>query len=49
MADLPTAPIPDDINTLYPVWSIDLAGNALVGNGADEIMSLDEIHEERTY
>lgn len=49
MADLPSAPIPDDIDTGYPVWSIDLAGNALVATGADSIMSLDEIREARKY
>lgn len=43
MAALPSAEIPADIDTGYPVWAVDLSGYALVGPGADEIESLDAI------
>lgn len=43
MTDLPTAEIPSDIDTSYPVWAVDMSGRALVGPGADEIETLDEI------
>ncbi len=45
MASLPTAPIPDDIDTSYPVWAVDQNGMALVGTNADEVESLDEIRD----
>lgn len=43
MTSLPSAEIPADIDTSYPVWAVDLDGNALVGGSADEIETLDEI------
>lgn len=45
MTDLPSAPIPDDIDTFFPVWAVDRRGLALVGAGADEVMSLEEIRD----
>ena len=47
MSDLPSAPIPDDIDTSYPVWAVDIAGRALVGEAADKIMSINEIREAK--
>ena len=43
MDELPSAPIPEDIDTSYPVWAVDEHGNALVGPKADSIETLDEI------
>lgn len=43
MTSLPSAEIPADIDTSYPVWAVDLDGNALVGDDANEIETLDEI------
>lgn len=43
MSSLPTAEIPSDIDTSYPVWAVDLSGNALVGSDADEVETLDAI------
>ena len=45
MAALPSAEIPDDIDTGYPVWACDKAGRCLVGTVADEIETLDQIRE----
>ena len=42
LADLPTAGIPDDIDTSYPVWACDVQGRCLVGN-LDRVQTLDEI------
>jgi acyl-[acyl carrier protein]--UDP-N-acetylglucosamine O-acyltransferase len=42
-SDLPSAPIPDDIDTGYPVWAMDVQGYALVGDDARDIEHIDEI------
>lgn len=46
MTSLPSAEIPADIDTTYPVWAIDAQGRALVGAGADSIETLDEIRAD---
>ena len=46
MASLPGAPIPDDIDTSYPVWAMDRSGNMLVGNDADQTMTIEEYRSE---
>lgn len=43
MSDLPSEPIPEDINTGYPVWAMDKNGMCLVGASCDGIESLDEV------
>lgn len=40
---LPSAPIPDDIDTGYPVWAVDVHGVALVGDDMRGVESLDSI------
>jgi len=40
---LPSAPIPEGVDTAYPVWAIDKQGMALVGEGADEVESIEEV------
>lgn len=47
MTSLPTAAIPDDVDTSYPVWAIDYSGHMLVGDAADDIMSLDDYRANR--
>jgi len=42
MAELPTADIPADVDTSFPVWAIDASGKMLVGEDADQIMSIEE-------
>jgi len=42
MNSLPSAPIPKEV-VGYPVWAIDKHGMALVGPGADEIESVEEV------
>jgi hypothetical protein len=42
-SNLPSAPIPNDIDTGYPVWAMDVQGCALVGLGARDIEHIDEI------
>ena len=37
MTSLGGAPLPDDVDTSYPVWAMDSAGNMLVGDLADSI------------
>jgi hypothetical protein len=46
MSALPTAPIPKDVDTSYPVWAMDRDGDMLVGADADDIMSLEEYRRE---
>ncbi|WP_394155693.1 hypothetical protein [Loktanella salsilacus] len=46
MTSLPTADIPDDIDTSYPVWAVDLDGYALVGDQANEIETIEHIREQ---
>jgi hypothetical protein len=43
MDSLPSAPIPEGVDTGYPVWAVDKRGMALVGPGADEVESVDEV------
>lgn len=43
MDSLPSAPIPEGIDTGYPVWAVDTRGMALVGPGADEVESVEEV------
>jgi hypothetical protein len=43
MSALPTAAIPTDIDTTFPVWAVDVHGNALVGNDARDIQTLDQV------
>ena len=43
MDALPSAPIPGGVDTGYPVWAVDKHGQALVGEGADEVESIEEI------
>ena len=43
MDSLPSAPIPEGVDTAYPVWAIDKRGMALVGPGADEVESVEEV------
>jgi len=40
---LPSAPIPEGVDTAYPVWAVDKQGMALVGPGADEVESVEEV------
>ena len=43
MDALPSAPIPEGVDTGYPVWAVDQMGMALVGPGADEVESVEEV------
>jgi len=43
MDSLPSAPIPEGVDTAYPVWAVDKHGMALVGPGADEVESVEEV------
>jgi len=43
MEALPSAPIPEGVDTAYPVWAVDQQGMALVGPGADEVESVEEV------
>jgi hypothetical protein len=43
MDSLPSAPIPEGVDTGYPVWAVDQMGMALVGPGADEVESVEEV------
>jgi len=43
MDSLPSAPIPEGVDTAYPVWAVDQMGMALVGPGADEVESVEEV------
>lgn len=45
MSNLPSANIPSDIDTSYPVWAVDEKGMALVGEAADSIEPISEIRE----
>ena len=40
---LPSAPIPEGVDTAYPVWAVDKQGMALVGPGADEVESIEVV------
>ena len=43
MSDLPSIEIPEGVDTAYPVWAVDKRGMALVGPGADEVESVEEV------
>lgn len=43
MADLPSAEIPEGMDTSYPVWAIDAHGRCLVGDEANEIETSEEV------
>lgn len=43
MDSLPSAPIPEGVDTAYPVWAVDKQGMALVGPGADKVESIEEV------
>ena len=43
MDSLPSAPIPEGVDAAYPVWAVDKQGMALVGPGADEVESVEEV------
>ena len=43
MDALPSAPIPEGVDVGYPVWAVDKRGMALVGPGADEVESVEEV------
>jgi hypothetical protein len=45
-ANLPSAPIPEWVDTGYPVWAVDANGCALVGAGADEVLHLDDLRAD---
>lgn len=47
LTDLPTAPMPDDVDTSFPVWAMDKQGRMLVGDTADQIETLDEYRDYR--
>ncbi len=47
MANLPTADIPDDADTSYPIWAMDNDGYCLVGEDADGIEYIDDIIEQQ--
>jgi hypothetical protein len=49
MCDLPSEPIPDDVDTGYPVWAMDKQGYCLVGDDATSTAHLDEIRENCKY
>jgi hypothetical protein len=48
-SDLPSAPIPDDIDTGYPVWAMDVQGYALVGLDARDIEHVDTIRDRYRF
>jgi hypothetical protein len=41
MAELGGVPLPDDVETCFPVWAMDQKGDMLVGDGADDIENID--------
>jgi hypothetical protein len=45
-ADLPSAPIPEWVDTSYPVWAVDVNGYALVGSGLDEVLHIECLPSE---
>lgn len=47
LAQLPSAEIPADVNTGYPVWAMDAAGRLLVGADVREVVTLEQYREER--
>lgn len=47
LQSLPTAPIPEDVDTSWPVWAMDANQVLLVGETADEIMTLAEYREHQ--
>jgi hypothetical protein len=45
-ADLPSAPIPDWVDTGYPLWAVDVNGYALVGDDLSGVKHLDALHAD---
>jgi len=45
MSNLPSAQLPGDIRTQYPIWAMDNQGFCLVGPEGDEIEHIDSIME----
>jgi hypothetical protein len=45
-ADLPSAPIPEWVDTGYPVWAVDLDGYALVGDDLSGVKHLDDLRAD---
>ena len=45
MSDLGGVPLPDDVDTCFPVWAMDEKGDMLVGVGADDIENIDNYRE----
>jgi hypothetical protein len=46
VADLPSAPIPEWVDTGYPVWAVDVNGYALVGDLLDTVEHVDELRAD---
>jgi len=42
-SSLPSADLPKDLDTSYPVWAMDEAGRCLVGDGLNQIEHLTEV------
>jgi hypothetical protein len=42
-ADLPSAPIPEWVDTSFPVWAVDVDGCALVGDLLDTVEHVDSL------
>jgi hypothetical protein len=45
-ADLPSAPIPEWVDTGYPVWAVDVNGYALVGGDLSGVEHLDSLRAD---
>lgn len=45
ISDLPSEPIPEDVDTSYPVWAMDKHGYCLFGEDLQGVASLDKIRE----
>jgi hypothetical protein len=41
--DLPSAPIPEWVDTCFPVWAVDVDGYALVGDLLDTVEHVDSL------
>lgn len=40
---LPSAEMPSELDTAYPVWAMDVKGRCLVGEGLDSIEHVDDV------
>jgi hypothetical protein len=45
LSKLGGVPLPDDVETCFPVWAMDEKGDMLVGVGADDIENIDNYRE----